>query len=195
MPTINLIFLFVLPLVVTGLIHHFVIIRKKYLEFLAIPVDRNISYNGSPLFGSKKTWRGILIVISLNSLISYLLGSLFMYNSRFDLPMWIIGGITGIGYSIAELPTSFIKRRMNIAPSGQAAGFIGYLLYILDQSDSVLGSVIALNISVRGIAPIQNLIIAVVGISIHIFLDILLHKFGYKITQAKPECIKKLVSP
>lgn len=64
-----------------------------------------------PLFGEKKTWRGIAVAVAGSILLALLMG----YPGT--LGAWFAA------YSmLGDLISSFIKRRLHIAPSGRATG-------------------------------------------------------------------------
>jgi CDP-archaeol synthase len=89
------------------------LVAKKLLgNRFALPLDANITFfDGQPLLGRSKTLRGIL-----SSLLATTLGAL------------LIGLSPGIGISVAatamagDLFSSFVKRRLALAPSSQAIG-------------------------------------------------------------------------
>ena len=56
----------------------------------------------------------------------------FLYNI-------LIGFLLGLGYSLFELPNSFIKRRLDIKPGKTTNGFKKMFFIFLDQADSVFG--------------------------------------------------------
>ena len=169
---INEIIFFILPVLIAGIIHHFIIIHYNLLSPLAIPID-----GGQKIFGRSKTWRGFIIMIFLIALIIWILS--YFINIQLAYNIFLSGAIIGLGYSLGELPTSFIKRRLGIAPSNSAYHSWKKLLYGLDQIDSVIGSIIALIIVYN---PSNELIwsIFIVGTLLHLIVDSLLHNFGYK---------------
>ncbi len=76
------------------------------------PVDNGyLLADGQPLFGYSKTWRGILAALLLTTPAATLLG----------LPA-ISGFLIASGAMAGDLLSSFIKRRMHIAPSQKALG-------------------------------------------------------------------------
>jgi CDP-2,3-bis-(O-geranylgeranyl)-sn-glycerol synthase len=76
------------------------------------PVDGNWHFtDGQPLFGPSKTWRGIVFALLITPLIAVLL----------RLPIEI-GLLIAILAMLGDLLSSFIKRRLRIAPSGMALG-------------------------------------------------------------------------
>ena len=52
----------------------------------------------------------------------------------------LLGLLVGAGAMLAELPNSFLKRRMGIAPGAQAGGIRGVAFHVLDQIDVVFGA-------------------------------------------------------
>lgn len=172
--------LLILPLLLSGLVHHFLVIKYNLLPWLTKPIDGGIVWKGKPLFGTSKTWRGFIMMTGLNGVFSAVMGE------------WWIGVVTAVGYCLGELPTSFIKRRWNIGPSQQGKGMTGAIFYVLEQCDSILGAVAAANLAIPLTAS-QNGILIISGTGLHILIDFGLYLFGYKRGLAKPEVIKILL--
>jgi hypothetical protein len=79
---------------------------------LACPLDAGKRlWDGNPLFGPSKTVRGIIASVVATSIGAVLLG----------LPLGT-GTLIGIFAMLGDLASSFLKRRMAIAPSGMALG-------------------------------------------------------------------------
>ncbi|HED40420.1 MAG TPA: CDP-archaeol synthase [Chromatiales bacterium] len=79
---------------------------------LAWPVDHAyLFFDGRPLLGHSKTWRGIFFSLLLTSLVALLLA----------LP-WQVGLLFAFYAMCGDLLSSFIKRRSGIEPSGRALG-------------------------------------------------------------------------
>ena len=57
----------------------------------------------------------------------------------------LVGVLMGLGTVLAELPGSFVKRQLDIAPGGQKATLAGRVISIWDQGDFVLGVFVALS--------------------------------------------------
>jgi hypothetical protein len=125
-----------------GLIAHGLCIRFGLLRGLARPIDRGATLGGRRLFGDNKTWRGITAVALGSALGFALLG-------RGPL----LGLAVGAAAMLAELPNSFVKRRLAITPGQQAKGFLGALFRVLDQVDVVAGAWLALAFVVTPSAP------------------------------------------
>lgn len=103
--------------------------KFKVFEFLNIRVDGGIMMGGYPLFGTTKTYRGIIggtiggMLIVLVQALIYLFfqESRFLFILPYDLPnILILGFLLGIGEGLGDLIKSFFKRRLRIdstAPS------------------------------------------------------------------------------
>jgi len=168
---------FVFPLLVTGIIHHFIIIKYDLFAFLAKPIDFGLILNKNRVFGNSKTFRGFIIEILFTGLFMSLT-SLFL-NVSLKNNVFISGAILGLGYSLGELPNSFLKRRMGIKESTQISGSLAKLFYILDHTDSIIGTLILLPLIY---SPSIKLIITLlfVGTLLHALIDKSLYKFSYK---------------
>ncbi len=89
------------------------VIAKRLLgRRFAAPLDGGLSFfDGRPLFGASKTLRGIAVSIPATALAAPLFG--------LDMQ---IGAIIGASSMAGDLLSSFLKRRLNLAPSQQALG-------------------------------------------------------------------------
>ena len=47
--------------------------------------------------------------------------------------------LLGTGYVVGELPNSFFKRELDVAPGGAAKGWLGPVFWVIDQVDSLIG--------------------------------------------------------
>lgn len=120
------------PLLI-ALVAHMVIVTRDWLPVLKIPIQQRC-------FGINKTWRGMIIVpvvSGFSGLILYLTDVNLFFNGT-PLPPWLIGFIGGLGYMLAELPNSFIKRRLDIKP-GESSDRFPALFTAMDQLDSTIG--------------------------------------------------------
>jgi len=123
----------VTPLFV-GFAAHGLCIRLGLLDGLALPI-----HNG--LFGANKTYRG-LVAVALGTAVGFaavrppeLIASV---ASLYRLAL--VGFVVGLVAMLAELPNSFMKRRLRIAPGVQARGLSGIAFHVLDQVDVVFGA-------------------------------------------------------
>ncbi len=89
-----------------------IVVRLLMHGYFSMPLDGGIQwFDGRPLLGRSKTWRGLLAALLLTSLVALSLGLSFY-----------IGALFGLFAMFGDLLSSFIKRRCGIAPSGQALG-------------------------------------------------------------------------
>ena len=89
-----------------------VIAKKISGGYFAFPLDFGVAFfDGRPVFGSSKTIRGLAVAVLATTAIAPLVG--------FDL---MIGAIVAAAAMAGDLLSSFVKRRMNLAPSSQALG-------------------------------------------------------------------------
>lgn len=128
-------FLAAIPVIVAGVLH-MVVVRFDIFSSLKRPVS-------IPLFGRNKTWRGFVVMP-----IFCMLGFLLLDSVVFGLavkptidfeqfPVWLSGAILGFAYVFAELPNSFVKRRLGAAP-GELPEKNARLFLLMDQFDSGL---------------------------------------------------------
>jgi len=177
MKIVNEIIYFVFPLLFAGLIHHLVIIKYNLLPFLSKPIDCGKYFNSRPLFGKSKTWRGLLSVPILSGIGSLIISQIVIIPVT--LPAFLIGFLLGAGYAIAELPNSFIKRRFDIQAGEKARNRFRILFLVLDQIDSVIGSILML-LLIYPATFILCLYILIIGGLLHLSVDLYLYKYGYK---------------
>jgi len=122
------------PVVIGGVLHMLAVTRD-YLPALRLPIHAG-------LFGANKTWRGVLLVPLLTAF-----GALCLWPAEQWLgpqallgqPLWLAGLIAGLGYVLAELPNSWLKRRLGIAPGHTPSRWT----VLGDQLDSGLGVALA----------------------------------------------------
>lgn len=126
-----------IPIIIGGVLH-MLAVTKDWLPALRQPVCER-------WFGANKTWRGFLLMPLLTAAgaiclmpVEAGLGDAAMLG---PLPL-VTGIIAGLGYTLAELPNSFIKRRLGIAP-GAVPETHRQLFIMTDQIDSGIGVALA----------------------------------------------------
>ena len=176
----------ILPVVLAGIVHS-AAIRFDWLPQLSKRLDFGICLGGRPLLGANKTFRGPVIMIVGSAAAAWALS--FGVSAEWLAPgfgfmtlpasaAWL-GAVMGLGYALGELPNSFIKRRLGIAPGGNPAGIAGGICYVADQVDSVLGVVVLL---AWIYAPPAGVLLALLaaGSMVHIVFDQCLYVVGVK---------------
>lgn len=110
---------------------HMLLVKKNVLPAFNHPISQR-------LFGQNKTYRGFILLPILSGLIilleSLIFGPFFCsYGTDF-----IFGLGLGTVYLLAELPNSFVKRRLHI-PNGGHSEKYKVLQIIIDRADSLIG--------------------------------------------------------
>ena len=127
--------------------------KVPVLNCLKYPMDFNKKFiDGKRIFGDNKTWKGFVGYLVLNILITVIWGfvcngcginhlNYFYVNNNNTIIFNIFTGLLlGLGYSLFELPNSFIKRRLGIEEGKSTNGLkkiffifldLGILLYLL----------------------------------------------------------------
>jgi CDP-archaeol synthase len=106
------------------------VIAKRLLgERFAWPIDGDLRFfDGRPVFGRSKTIRGLIVGVALPAIAAPLIGR-----------HWSEGALIGLASLCGDLLSSFVKRRMGMAPSSQALG--------LDQiPESFIPALISINL-------------------------------------------------
>ena len=80
----------------------------------------------------------------------------------------------GLGYSLFELPNSFLKRRLDITPGKTLKGFWKVFFIFLDQADSVFGVALVVWIFYP-LGILLYIAYVLVGALTHIILNMLLY--------------------
>lgn len=183
---IGMMYVTLVPTVLAGIIV-MLWCKLPILKAIAKPIDFGKNFtDGRRLFGDNKTWKGMLGYIIFNTLFSVLwglactnqsLGGLnFFYQSHentiaFNL---LIGVLLGLGYSLFELPNSFLKRRLDITPGKTLKGFWKVFFIFLDQADSVFGvALVVWFFYPLGIG--LYLLYVLIGAATHLLLNMMLY--------------------
>jgi CDP-archaeol synthase len=137
-----------LPLIGSFLVHA-VVLRFDLLPWLKRPLDGGMRLRGRRLLGDNKTWRGALAMGGGIFALALALWELPTYRSRLPedvrtAPAPLFAAALAIGAVGAELPNSFLKRQLDIAPGDQRRTPLGLALTVLDQGDFVFGIWLAL---------------------------------------------------
>ncbi|MBI2963144.1 MAG: CDP-archaeol synthase [Deltaproteobacteria bacterium] len=115
------------------------VLAKRWWPAFSRPVDGGRTFRGLPIFGSHKTWRGVVtgsaagIVVYEMQAWLYGLGwlrdlAVVDYSANHLLP----GILMAVGALAGDMVKSFFKRRIGIAPGASWLGF--------DQLDFFLGA-------------------------------------------------------
>jgi len=165
------------PILIAGLVH-VAVITFDLAPALARPIDAGRRWRGRPVFGSNKTWRGFVVMPAATAITIAAQQSLAARFARLAAiaPLargapqaWIVGAICGTAYVLAELPNSFVKRRLGIAP-GTSAPRARAAQYVVDQLDSVVGCAVAIRTLYR-IETLDAAASALLGAACHVGVE------------------------
>lgn len=132
------------------------VMRFDWFPSLRRPLDAGCRWRGKRLFGDSKTWRGVVVAmvgcIAGTAIQKFLVGSQAQSIARIDygqLDVLVFGSVMGASAMAGELPNSFVKRRLGIAPGKTTHGWLSVVFYVWDQIDLLMFSWAALSCWVR----------------------------------------------
>lgn len=140
--------LYLLAPLLGGAVVHGACMKFGWLASLARPMDFGRELGGRPLFGHSKTFRGPILVAAgaaavyalqrhvLHGWPAFAALELVDYAA---LPGAWFAALAGAAAELAELPNSFVKRRLGIGPGQTAGGPLAVLFFVWDQVDLLLG--------------------------------------------------------
>jgi CDP-2,3-bis-(O-geranylgeranyl)-sn-glycerol synthase len=119
-------------------------LRSAVSRKLALPLDFGKSFRGRRILGDHKTLRGFVVMVPAAALSFALVHPLVpgiwnLGSSRY----LALGALAGLGFMAGELPNSFLKRQLGIAP-GESRAFS----FVLDRIDSILGMLLVVSLAV-----------------------------------------------
>jgi hypothetical protein len=149
---------------------HAPVLRFDLLCALARPIDAGARFRGRRVLGDNKTWRGAFVMFGGAWAATSLLSCWPAWWLRLPLALQqagpvVTGALIGLGTVLAEVPGSFLKRQLDIAPGARQRSPAGVLLSVWDQADFVPGVALALMPLWR--MPLRSAVIgfAVVGLA------------------------------
>lgn len=186
MKNVVMMYVTLLPSIIAAILN-MIWCKLPILKKLQVPMDFGKTfYDKKRIFGDNKTWKGFIGYIILNTFMMILWGiicnvsNINYYNyfyvndtNTFKLNI-LIGILLGLGYSLFELPNSFIKRRFDIKPGKTTKGFKKIFFIILDQADSVFGCCLVVCLFYK-LGLKLYLLYVLVGASTHIIFNMLLY--------------------
>jgi hypothetical protein len=156
---------------------------------LMIPLDGGLRIRGRRIFGDNKTVRGFVVMIPAAALAFGIVFSVLSAVSR-DVAdtLWplsragyfALGAWAGFGFMAGELPNSFVKRQLDIAPGRPPRSRGGALVsFVVDRLDSILAMLFAISVAVPTSWKTWVLVL-VIGPAIHLAFSVLLYRIGVK---------------
>ncbi|HYL95549.1 MAG TPA: CDP-archaeol synthase [Terriglobales bacterium] len=153
-----------------------------------VPLDGGRTFRGRRLFGANKTVRGFLMIVPAAGASFALLAAFFASSPAGLAGLWplslrdyaLLGLWAGAGFMVGELPNSFIKRQLDIAPGAAAHGrSLRILFSVVDRIDWIAGMLLALCL----IVPVPGRVwmyVAVIGPVVHWCFSVALFQLGVK---------------
>lgn len=150
-----------------------VVLRFDLARILRLPIDFGATFHGQRVFGDSKTWRGVVnavvgavIAVALQRAAQRFVPAWLQVIDYSRTSAWALGTAMGAGAMLGELPNSFVKRRLGIAPGATATGARAVVFYLWDQLDLLTGAWPLLACWVR---PSLGLVLAsvVVALTLH----------------------------
>lgn len=149
------------------------------------PLDGGRTLRGRRLFGENKTVRGFVVMVPATAAAFAFLAAVWPAGATGPWPLTftqyaLLGTWAGLGFMMGELPNSFLKRQLDVAPGAPARGpFFGPLLAVVDRCDSVAGAMLAVAMVVP--VPLTTwLVVAGGGPALHFLFSAAVFHFGGK---------------
>jgi hypothetical protein len=123
----------------------------------AIPLDGGLTFRGHRLFGANKTLRGFIVMVPATAATFPLVAFGFGGVHPATIGLWpltplgytVLGAYAGLGFMLGELPNSFLKRQLGIAPGTAASGRVASVCqFAIDRWDSGIGMLTAVSLAV-----------------------------------------------
>lgn len=151
----------------------------------AFPLDAGRTVGGKRLFGDNKTARGVVVMVPATGAAFMALAALAPWTDRGLWPLstggyGALGLLAGAGFMAGELPNSFVKRRLSIAPGAAPRGSLAMpLFFVIDRVDSAIGMLAALAVAVP--VPLATVAyVLAIGPGIHGLFSALTFRLGGK---------------
>jgi hypothetical protein len=178
----------VVAFVIAGFAHS-AWLGSRWSSSLMIPLDGGLKIRGRRLFGENKTVRGFVVMIPAAAVAFFAVFSILAIAqptvadalwplSRFGYLS--LGAWAGFGFMAGELPNSFVKRQLDIAPGKPPRSRLGAAVsFVVDRLDSIVGMLVA--ISFAAPTPWKTwVLVLLIGPGIHLAFSVLLYRLGVK---------------
>ena len=176
------------PIVLAGTVHIAVIHRGWFAALARLPLDGGVTLQGHRLFGDNKTVRGATTML-VATIAGVAVQAMLFHHVSWARKLSLVdldhvsplawGALLGGGYVAGELPNSFVKRRLDIAPGAAAPGKLATPFWILDQLDSLAGVLASMSIVWVPSLGIAALLTAV-ALCVHPAMALLMVALGLK---------------
>jgi CDP-2,3-bis-(O-geranylgeranyl)-sn-glycerol synthase len=179
----------VLAMSIAGTLH-VLWLRSLLSQRFMWPVDCGLMFRGRRLFGANKRLRGFMVQPPASAASFALVAAL-----RDTMPAFISGGLwplstfqyAGLGlacggaFMLAELPNSFCKRQLDIAPGhAPVRRWLRWVVLVVDRLDSVLGVLVICSLLVP-VPAATWLLVLIFGAVMHGVFSAALYGLGIKV--------------
>lgn len=153
----------------------------------AFPLDAGRTWRGRRLLGDNKTPRGFMVMVPATA-ISFAVLAVITGLAGGPAGLWPLtpsgylaaGFWAGLGFMGGELPNSFVKRQLGVAPGASPASRVAAAVaFLADRLDSVFGLLFALSV----VAPVPWrtwLYVIIAGPFLHGAFSVLVFRLGGK---------------
>ena len=150
------------------------------------PLDAGLTLRGRRLFGKNKTARGFVVMVPASAACFALVAALT--GDPAALGLWplpiqgyaLAGAFAGFGFMAGELPNSFVKRQLDVAPGdAPRAPLASACQFAVDRLDSGIGMLLALSLIVA--VPWRTVaVVLIAGPFIHWTFSVAMFRLGLK---------------
>lgn len=155
--------------------------RIPLIQKLDYPMDFGLTVRGKRVFGSHKTWRGLITGVLCGTLVLWLqqlavqhVHAVAVLTDQVDyvaLPVLLLGPLFGLGALLGDAIESFFKRQVGIKP--------GDGWFPFDQTDYIIGGAIATMPFVQ-LSLLQYALLILIWLAIHVISTVIGYKLGLK---------------
>jgi CDP-2,3-bis-(O-geranylgeranyl)-sn-glycerol synthase len=154
----------------------------------AVPIDGGRTFRGQRIFGDNKTIRGFVIMVPATAFSFAVLAELAGQGDPRAAGLWALtpdgyawlGACAALGFMLGELPNSFVKRQLGVAPGAMAPSRSAAVWqFAADRFDSGIGMLAAVSLAVPVPARTWLLVLAV-GWAVHWSFSAVLFRLGVK---------------
>jgi CDP-archaeol synthase len=163
-------------------------LASPWSSAFAVALDGGRTVRGRRIFGSNKMLRGFVVMVPATALSFALVSQIAGHGNPASVGLWalgpgayaLVGAWAGFGFMAGELPNSFVKRQLDIAPGGVASNRLGAAWqFAVDRLDSGIGMLTALSLAVP--TPWQTwLLVLLLGWTLHWSFSVVLCRLRVK---------------
>src|SRR5262249_37061865 len=127
-------------------------LRTAASRRLLLPLDGGARFRGRRVFGDNKTVRGFVVMVpaavasvaAIHALVLRFPPSIAADLWKLDATGYAgLGAWAGLGFMLGELPNSFVKRQLDVAPGMAPPSRTGTaVVFVVDRLDSIIGMLI-----------------------------------------------------